>query len=153
MPKKYWNNSNKKWSEDLNTCFSKEDRWSRWPKSTWKSIDAQHHLLLEKCKSKLQWGITSEWSEWPSSKSLQTRNAEEGVEKKEASYTVDGNVNCCSHYGEHYGGFLITKNRVIIWSRNPMSIPSEKMKTDLKRYMHPNVHSSTIHNNQNMEAT
>ena len=32
----------------------------------WK--DAQHHSLLEKCKSKLQWGITSPWSEWPSSK-------------------------------------------------------------------------------------
>ena len=23
-----------------------------------------------------------------------------GVEKKEPSYTVGGNVNCCSHYGE-----------------------------------------------------
>ena len=36
--------------------------------NTWK--DAQHCSLLEKCKSKLQWGITSHWSEWPSSKSL-----------------------------------------------------------------------------------
>ena len=26
-------------------------------------------------------------------------------------------------------------------------------KTHLKRYMHPNVHSSTIHNSQDMEAT
>jgi len=31
--------------------------------------------LLEKCKSKLQWGTTSHWSEWPSSKSLQIINA------------------------------------------------------------------------------
>ena len=30
--------------------------------------------LLEKCKSKLQWDITSYQSEWPSSKSLQTIN-------------------------------------------------------------------------------
>ena len=31
--------------------------------------------------------------EWPSSKSLQTINAGVGVEKKEPSYTVGGNVN------------------------------------------------------------
>ena len=45
-------------------------------------------------------------SEWPSPKSLQIINAEEGVEKKEPSYTVGGNVNWCSHYGEQYGGSL-----------------------------------------------
>ena len=33
-------------------------------------------------------------------------NAEEGVEKRETSYTVDGNVNWYSHYGEQYGGSL-----------------------------------------------
>ena len=32
-------------------------------------------------------------SEWPSSKSLQTINAGEGVEKREHSCTVGGNVN------------------------------------------------------------
>ena len=36
---------------------------------TWK--DAHHHPLLEKCKSKLQWGTTSHQSEWPWLKSLQ----------------------------------------------------------------------------------
>ena len=35
---------------------------------------------------------TSHQSEWPSLKSLQT-NAEEGVEKRECSCTVGGNVN------------------------------------------------------------
>ena len=29
-----------------------------------------------------------------------------GVEKRDPSYTVGGNVNWCSHCGEHYGGFL-----------------------------------------------
>ena len=33
------------------------------------------------------------WSEWQSSKSLHTINAGEGVEKREPSYTVGGNVN------------------------------------------------------------
>ena len=31
----------------------------------------QHHKLLEKCKSKLQWGTTSHCSEWSSLKTLQ----------------------------------------------------------------------------------
>ena len=37
-------------------------------------------------------------------KSLQIINAGEGVEKREPSYTVGGNVNWFSHYGEQYGG-------------------------------------------------
>ena len=37
---------------------------SRWLINTWK--DAQHHSLLEECKSKLQWGISSHWSEFSS---------------------------------------------------------------------------------------
>ena len=59
---------------------------------------------LEKCKSKLQWGITSHGSEWPSFKSSQITNAGEGVDKKESSYTVGGNVSWYSQYGKHYGG-------------------------------------------------
>ena len=35
-----------------------------------------------------------------------TINAGEGVEKREPSYTVGGNVNWYSHYGEQYGGSL-----------------------------------------------
>ena len=37
-------------------------------------------------------------------KSLQTITAGEGVEKKEPSYTVDGNINWYNHYGQEYGG-------------------------------------------------
>ena len=43
--------------------------------------------------TEMQIKITLHWSEWPPSKSLQTINAGEGVEKREPSYTVDGNVN------------------------------------------------------------
>ena len=58
---------------------------------------------LEKRKSKSQWGITSHWSEWPSSKSLQIINAGEGVEEREPSHTVGGNIKWYSHHGEQYG--------------------------------------------------
>ena len=37
--------------------------------------------------------INSHWSEWPSSKSLQTINAGDGEERKEHSCTVGENVN------------------------------------------------------------
>ena len=62
---------------------------------TWE--DAQHYSLLKKCKSKLQWDITSHKSEWPSAKNLQTVlqtiNAREDAEKREPSFTVGGDVN------------------------------------------------------------
>ena len=76
----------------------------RWLTNTWK--DAQHHSLSEKCKSKPQWGTISHKSEWLLSKSLQAINAGEGMEKREPSYTTDGNVNWYSYSGEQYGGSL-----------------------------------------------
>ena len=75
-----------------------------WLTNTWKH--AQHHSLLEKCKSKLQWDISSHQAEWSSSKSLETINAGEGVEKRERSCIVGGNVNWYSHNGRWYGDSL-----------------------------------------------
>ena len=54
-------------------------------------------------KTTMRYHLTSEW---PSLTSLQIINTGEGVEKKEPSYTVGGNVNWCSHYGEQHGGSL-----------------------------------------------
>ena len=54
-------------------------------------------------------------SEWPPSKSLQTINAGEDVAKRKPSYTVGGNANWYSHYGEQCGDFLKkTGNRTAI---------------------------------------
>ena len=79
----------KRWGKDLNRNFSKED--TQWLTNTGKY--AQHHSLLEKCKSKLSCDITSHQSEWPSSKSLQTINSGEDMEKREHSCTVGRNIN------------------------------------------------------------
>ena len=92
----------KKWEKDLNRYFSKKTY--RWLANTWK--DAQNRSLLEKCKSKLPWDITSHQSEWPLSKILQTINAGEGVEKRELSCTFGENLNWYSHYGRWYGDSL-----------------------------------------------
>ena len=42
----------------------------------------------------------------PSLLSLRITNAGGGVEKREPSYTVGGNVNWYNHYGKQYGLFL-----------------------------------------------
>ena len=81
--------------EDLNRHFSKEGN-----QMANKHKNAQHCSLLEKWKSKLQWGVTSYQPEQTSSKNVKKINAEEDVEKREPSCTVGGNVNWYSHNGE-----------------------------------------------------
>ena len=63
-------------------------------------------LIIREMQIKTTMSITSHQSKWLSSKNLQTINAGEGVEKREFSYTVGGNVNWYNHYGEQYGGSL-----------------------------------------------
>ena len=88
-----------------------------------------------------------------SSKDPQMINAAEGVERREPSNTIVGNVNWFSPYEYQHGGFLKAKNIVTLWpcSPTPGQIPREKH--GLKGYMHPNVHCGTVYNSQDMEAT
>ena len=91
--------------------IKKKKKTYKWPKRIWK--DAQNHELLEKYKSKLRWAITSHWSEWMSSKSLQIINAGECVDKRNP---LGGNVNWHSHYGEQYGSSLKNSSRSHSWA-------------------------------------
>ena len=73
------------------------------------------------------------------------------MEKRERLYTVGRNVHWCSHWGKQYGGF--SKNKVTIWSSNPSLGHVPRGNHNSKTYMHPNVHTNTVHNGQGMEAT
>ena len=116
----------------------------RWLTNTWK--DAQHHSLSEKCKSKPQWSTILCWSEWLLSKSLQTINAGEGVEKRENSYIFGGNANCTATMENIVKIPLKTGNRTAIQSSNPTARHIHWGNQNWKRHAYPNVHNSTFYN-------
>ena len=94
----------------------------------------------------LEWGAIafSEISEWPSPKKSTDNNAGEGVEKREPSCTVCGNVNWYGHYGRQYGDSskkkLFLKNKTTTWPSNPTARCIPWGNKNWKRHMHPNVH-------------
>ena len=89
----------RKWENDINKTFPQ--RRHRWPTDTW--IDAQHHSLPGKYKSKPQWDITSHLSEWLKLKTEATTDVCEDVEKEDLFCIAGGNANWCSYFGKNYG--------------------------------------------------
>ena len=71
------------------------------------------------------------------------------MEKRESSYTVDRNVSWCSQL---MGGSSENEkqNYHTIQQSHSWYIPRQNY--NLKRYMHPNVPSSTIHNSPDKET-
>ena len=94
------------------------------------------HCFLQKVKEKKK---KERKSRRASSENLQTTNAGEGVEKREPSCTVGGNVNWCSYYGKQYGGS--SKKLKIKLPYDP-AVPLleyifEEKTTNLERCMNP----------------
>ena len=107
------------------------------------------------CKSKPQWGTITRQSERLLSKSLQAKNAGEGVEKREPPYLLHCWWECklVQPLWRTVGIPLKTRNKTAIWPSNPTPGHTHQGNQLWKRHMYPNVHCSTVYNSQDMETT
>jgi len=89
-------------------------------------------LIIREMQIKITMSNTTQWSEWPSWKSLQITNAEESMEKRENSCTADWNVSWCTTMENSADPPQKTKNRIALWSGNPtpVHIPRKNLKSE-----------------------
>ena len=90
----------KLWGGELNRHFSEEDI-----QVTMKHMKRCSTLLIIRKIKLKNYNEVSLHTSW-NGHYQKIYNVGEGVEKREPSDTVGGNVNWCSYYGEQYGGFL-----------------------------------------------
>ena len=144
--KKTFKNRQKTWIDSFPKTRNK------WPKSIW---GTQNCSSSEKCKLKPQWDIISHLSECLLSKRPQITNVGKDVGKRKTLYTDVGRQIGIAAVETVWKFLKTLKIETITWFINSTLeyTSKENKSTNSKRYMHPNVLSSTIYNCQDMKAT
>ena len=120
---------------------------------TWLRIEEQQYIVCRKPTLNRKTHTNNGWRKKNHANTNQ-KKAEKKKEKKKKKWKQKyGNVSWYSHCGNIMPVPQKTKNSYLIWSSNPISGHIPRQNCNSKRYMHPYVHSSSIHNSQDMETT
>ena len=127
--------------KDLNRHFFKED--TQVANKHMKRCSTFIIIKAMQIKSTIGYHLTP--IRMPLIKKSISNNAGKGVEKREHSCTVGGNVNWDSCYWRLYGNSLKTRNNTTIWASNP-TLRHIPWRNQNERNMYPIIHCNTIHN-------
>ena len=86
----------------------------------------------------LQWGTTSQRSEWPQFKSINNK-CWRGCEEKGYSYAVGENLNWCNHWKTIWRFLIKLKVELLYDPALPNRWHTPRQSCKSKRYLHPSV--------------